>query len=94
MVPIKPKAQPQVEDGADIATIAVSAVSSVLEKPENSKGCTKLRLRTGSFKHVKDAYDGTKANEVVNTYFSTDDDLNSILEPMGFLVDGDNIVKP
>lgn len=67
----------------DLGDIATNGVTEVLLK--NPNGCTKLLLRTATFKAVTVAVDEETANAVLETYFGTDDALNSILGPLGYV---------
>lgn len=75
----------------DVQSAAINGVSAVLEK--NANGCTKLALRTGTFKAVNDVAGGDMAQAVIETYFSSDDNLNIILGQLGYVAAGIG-VKP
>ena len=76
----------------DMMQAAVAGVSSVLEK--NEAGCTKLLLRTGTFKAVKAQTESDDmAQAIIETFFASDDALNSVLSQVGFTVSGSQI-KP
>lgn len=68
---------------------AVDAVTSVLEK--NPNGTTKLLLRTQTFKAVKEAAGDETAQAVIDTFFSSDDALNSVVGQLGYTVQGAHI---
>lgn len=75
----------------DVATAAQNGIATVLEKADNANGCTKLLLRTGSFKAI-DASEGKEmASAVLETYFDSDEHLNLVLEPMGYVSAGGKI---
>lgn len=69
----------------DVATAAANGIAAVLEKAENANGCTKLLLRTGTFKAVSAADGEDMANVVLETFFGSDANLNLVLEPMGYI---------
>jgi len=80
----------EVEDEVLIA--AQSGITSVLEKKPN--GCPKLALRTGCFMYIKDALKSVDmAQAVIDTYFGTDEALESVVSQLGYTVDGP-MVKP
>lgn len=70
--------------------IALAATGDVLST--NEKGCSRLILRTSSFKYIKGKYGDAKANEVINTYYTKDDQLNSIINQHGYKIAGMMIV--
>lgn len=74
----------------DLSTIAVNAISSVLEKFPD--GCPKVQLRTGSFKIINGKEGQGKATEVINTFFNSDKTLNDLLGPLGYKAVGSNIM--
>jgi hypothetical protein len=69
--------------------VAENGISTVLLE-KNPHGCKKVALRTGTFKAVSTAPggDATLANKVLSAYFGSDEALNSILNPLGYEVDG------
>lgn len=75
----------------DAAEAAVNAVGSVLEASPN--GCAKLLLKTKTFTAVKEAHGDDMAQAVIDTYFGKDDDLNGLLNQLGYQVTGQQI-KP
>jgi len=71
---------------------AKSGASVVLAK--SPKGCAKLILKTGVFKAVNDA-DGTEmAQAVIDSYFTTDDDLSGLLGEIGFSLSDSGRIVP
>ena len=82
------KAAPEPEaDEQDTATAASNAVTSVLEA--NPNGCTKIALRTGTFKALGAAgYDAATVKAILDETFANDDALNAVLGPLGYVVKG------
>jgi hypothetical protein len=76
----------------DVETFAITGISSVLEQPNYAKGVGKLILRTSTFKSVSATSGQEAAQRVINTYFSSDDNLNLILNPLGYKVSGVQVV--
>jgi hypothetical protein len=76
----------------DTETAAITGISSVLELPQYAKGVGKLILRTSTFKSVSTTYGQEVAQKVINTFFSSDDTLNSVLNPLGYKVSGPTVV--
>lgn len=76
-------------DGDDLAIIANDAMTTVLES--NANGCTNLAMRSGVLKAVTVAHGKETADAVLNTYFASVDDLNTILNPLGYTSDGKSI---
>jgi hypothetical protein len=76
----------------DTETAAITGISSVLELPQYAKGVGKLILRTSTFKSVSSTSGQEVAQKVINTYFSSDDSLNSILNSLGYKVAGPQVV--
>ena len=74
----------------DVESAALTGVGEVLaDKP---KGCTKLILRTGTFKAVSTAHDQKMASAVIDAYFGSDEALNSLISQHGFAVKGPMVV--
>jgi len=73
----------------DVLEAAINGASEVLGKSPN--GCTKLLFRTGTFKAVNTAVGQEMAQKVINTYFSSDDKLNSLLQQLGYEVSGTQV---
>lgn len=87
---------PVVEEAApagdeDVLTAAVNGATAVLEKSPN--GCTKLLMRTGTFKAVQTAAGDDMAQAVIETFFGSDAALNTVLNTLGYAVVGAS-VKP
>lgn len=76
----------------DTETAAITGISSVLELPQYSKGVGKLILRTSTFKSVSSSSGQEMAQKVINTFFNSDDNLNSVLNPLGYKVSGPQVV--
>jgi len=82
------------EEGVDedaVRAAAVAGITAVLENEPN--GTSKLKLRTGTFKAVSEAYDGDVATAVLETFFGNDEALNSVLGDLGYAVQA-GMVKP
>lgn len=75
----------------DVMTAAVNGMTTVLEAEPN--GTSKLKLRTGTFKAVGAASGNEMAQAVIDTYFGSDENLNTVLGQLGYGVQGSNI-KP
>lgn len=84
------KAAPAAE-AIDASEAAVNAVGSVLEGAPN--GCAKLLLKTKTFTAVKEAHGDEMAQAVIDGYFGSDTDLNTLLNQLGYQVTGQQI-KP
>lgn len=86
-----PAPEPAAATDDDVMSAAVNGVTVVLESEPN--GTSKLKLRTGTFKAVSAAAGADVAQAVLDTYFGSDDALNSVLGTLGFVVAGSS-VKP
>ncbi|MGH7184517.1 MAG: hypothetical protein ACREJN_21435 [Nitrospiraceae bacterium] len=85
---------PAEEDGSeDLLQAALDGTSSVLEVPANADGCQKLMLRTSTFKSVSTKYGADMATAVLDTYFSSDAQLNLLIGQHGYKVVG-SAIKP
>lgn len=74
----------------DLATVVSQVVTDILMK--NPNGCPKLLLRTSTFKAIKDGSGQEAAQSAMETYFSSDTALNSILGDLGYAVKGPQVV--
>lgn len=91
-----PAAAPAAEAGTDeeaVKVAAVNGISSVLGQDKYAASCPKLILKTGVFKAVTDSEGKEMAQAVTNAFFTKDDDLNAILEELGYVLQG-TTVKP
>jgi hypothetical protein len=86
-----PQAAPA-EGEADVESAAQAGITSILEDPANANGCTKLKVRTGTFKYVKAAYGDAMAQQVTALFDSGDDAVNAVLAPLGYKLQGQNVV--
>lgn len=77
----------------DVLNGAINGISAVLGEEKNANGCTKLLLRTSTFKAVNAAAGGEMAQAVIDTFFGSDEALNGVLNQLGYAVVGTN-VKP
>ena len=77
----------------DLMTAAINGVTEVLTDAKNVNGCSKLLLRTGTFKNVSAAAGGEMAQAVIENFFGSDETLNSVLGQLGYTVVGVG-VKP
>lgn len=84
-----PAAAPSGDEDVEVA--AITAVSSFIEK--NPNGMSRLLLKTGTFKAVKDAQGDDMASAVTETYFANDDVLNALLGQFGYSIQG-AMIKP
>ncbi len=84
------KAAPVVSEDEAVESATLAAITSILE--EKPDGVSKLMLRTGTFKHVKENVDDDTAQAAASTYFSSDDALNTILAGLGYKVSGTSVV--
>lgn len=78
-------------ENEDVEASALNAVAAVLEKSPN--GCTKVALRTGTFKSLNDTAGDEMAQAVLDTYFGSDDTLNALVNQLEYSVQG-VMVKP
>lgn len=76
----------------DVMAAAEAGTSAVLEKAENAAGCTRLALRTGTFKAVQAVYGDETAQAVIETYFADDAAINSVIGKHGYKVTGTKVV--
>lgn len=88
--PPEPVAAAEAVDEDEVATAAVSGVSTVLESAPT--GCKKLKLRTGTFKAVTDESGAAMAQTVMETYFTSDENIDVLIGPLGYAVKGVDIV--
>lgn len=93
-----PKAGPKVvaktppaaaAEETDLSEAAVNAIGTVLEGSPN--GLAKLLLKTKTFTAVKAAHGDDVAQSVIDTYFGSDNDLNGLLNQLGYGVVGQQI---
>lgn len=89
--------EPSAEVGEDdIKDAATNGVVDVLQRDEFQNGTTKLKLRTNTFAAVKKAFGkelgDDMGNAVLETYFTSDANLNVILGPLGYKIQGGNVV--
>lgn len=75
----------------DLAEVATNAIAAVLET--KAAGLPKLQLKTSTFGTVKAEHGDEMAQAVIDTYFGSDADLNSILNTLDYGVTGVQ-VKP
>jgi hypothetical protein len=82
-------------DEADVTTAAQSAAAEVLTKavtPKNPTGkMNRLLFRTSVFSAVKATYSDEVAQAVANSFFTTDDALNSLLGALGYKLTGADV---
>lgn len=94
--PARPAAAPPppaVESPAadeDLLSAAQNAAASVIETSPN--GIAKLVLRTGVFKAATKVSGDEVANAVLETYFTDEAALNTLLGTLGYVVDGTKVV--
>lgn len=74
----------------DVLTAGVSAAATILGASPN--GVSKLNLRTGVFRSLKASAGDEMAQAVLDTYFSSDDGVNTLVSPHGYVVQGLQIV--
>jgi hypothetical protein len=74
----------------DVESAAITGVSDVLGRSPH--GCTKLLLRTSTFKAVSAAHSQAVASKVIDTYFGSDATLNDLLAGLGYKVQGPQVV--
>lgn len=73
----------------DLSAAAINGISEVLAK--EPLGCFKTKLRVGTFSAVSAVQGEDMANAVLETYFGSDDALNSLLGQLGYVVSGAKI---
>ncbi len=79
----KPAPEPEAESAdEDVEAAAMSAISTVIGKTPT--GMPKLLLRTGTFTAVKNSSGPDMAQAVTDTYFATDDALNTLVGQVGY----------
>lgn len=88
---VAPAPAPAPEADEDEQTAASNAITSVLEK--NPNGCTKIALRTGTFKALQASHDAETTKAIMDSVFANDDSLNAVLADLGYQVAGIQ-VKP
>lgn len=86
-----PVAAAAAEPDADLYDIALDAMTSVLAVEANANGCTRVTLRTGTFKTVSTKHGQDVANSVVNTYLNDEAALNGVLGVLGYKAEGGSI---
>lgn len=74
----------------DVEAVAQSAAGEVFEKSPN--GLKKAMFRMGVFKHIKATSGDDMAQAVQETFFATDEALDALLAPLGYQVNGHDIV--
>src|SRR5438128_2334708 len=75
----------------DVEAMAIAAVTDVLVA--SPAGSTKLLLRTNTFKAASKKYGEEGAQQVLNTYFGSDETLGTLLGQLGYELAG-QMVKP
>jgi hypothetical protein len=75
----------------DVLQAAINGISSVLSVPKNANGCTRLLLRTSTFKAVTESAGAEMAQAVIDSFFGADEQLNSVLSQLGYTVSGPNV---
>lgn len=73
------------EDEQDLFTVATSAIADIIEK--TPQGLPKLTLRTSVFKNLGGANE-PNAQAVIDTYFSSDAELGTVLGQLGYKIVG------
>lgn len=91
VAPVAAASVAEATDDEGVMTAAINGVTEVLTASPN--GISKLLLRTGTFKAVTAVNGGPVAQQVLDTYFQTDEALNSILNQLGYASVGGQ-VKP
>lgn len=77
----------------DVATAAQNGVAAVLGIESNLRGIQKIKLRMGTFEAISAATgDPTLAQSVLDAYFRSDETLNVVLGPLGYVASGANVV--
>lgn len=85
-----PVEETQTEAGdEEVMMAAVLAATKVLEQEKNAAGCTKILFRVETFKAIEDA---EMKQAVQNTFFGSDEALNSLIGQLGYKVSGQKIV--
>lgn len=85
-----PVAAAAVVGDEEIMASAINGVTAVIEK--NPNGVGKIILRTGTFKAVSAADGDEMAQAVIDTFFGSDDALNTVIEQLGYKVEGIKVV--
>lgn len=74
----------------DLLVAAQNAVGAALLASPNGAGKTILKVNV--FKESNKVNDGTVSQAILDTYFATDEALDSLLGPLGYKVDGAKVV--
>lgn len=88
-VPVK-AALVEVSDEQDMMAVAQSAVASVIAK-QNGKPLLKLILRTSTFKVLNESHPDM-TQEVMDTFFTSDENTNALLGELGYKLEKGNVV--
>lgn len=86
----KPAAQPAAATDDDVQTAAIDSVAAVLGG--SPAGVLKAILKTKTFNHAKETFGDDMAQAVVDTYFSTDANLATVLDQLEYKIQGLKVV--
>lgn len=90
--PVAPAPQP---DGGvtdeELMELALQGATTVLEA--NVSGVSKLQMKSGMFKAISADYEEEIASQVINAFFKSDDDLNGVVNQLGYKVSGVKVVE-
>lgn len=73
----------------EVREAAEAGITAVLEK--NPDGLSKLLLRTKTFASVTELFGDEAAQSVIDSFFGGDEELNSVLEGLGYKVAGSKV---
>lgn len=91
--PPPPPAQPDGEvTEEDLMAAALEGVTAHLSKPANVNGCNKVQLRTGVFAEIQKKQGDDMANAVLETFFNSDEAVNSVINQLGYQTSGIRII--
>lgn len=76
----------------DMMNAALEGLTDFLVKPANANGVTKVALRAGAFTELSKKQGDEMAQAVVETFFSDDAMLNSVLNQLGYKVFGPRVI--
>lgn len=79
------------EEEDETLKAAIDGITTVLTVPANSKECSKLLLKTSTFKAVTAVNGEDVAQAVLDTYFIDDAALSSVLKTLGYVIVGGKV---
>lgn len=84
-----PAPAPEPEAGGDDEALMEAAVAAItVALTTTPDGCPQQALRTKTFAAAKKAGDEATATSIIDTFFASTDELNRVLEQLGYVSDG------